>query len=157
MNSPLDICEWVLVSSESAWLANPSELRIRITDVRGSAYGRAIRPISRSLVNHCRIRANPLGLRIRANCESASQVGMACNASGVGALVYTDAVGGSHVLISPAQDRQAPSLCEMHIYLPTYAAHARVTVAFQKAFLHVAVRLGFKAFGLTDLGFQGLG
>ena len=36
-------------------------------------YGRAIRTISRRLVNHCRIRANPLGLRIRANCESASQ------------------------------------------------------------------------------------
>ena len=63
---------------ESAWLANPCELRIRITDVLcphhvASAHGTAIRTISRRLVNHCRIRANPLGLRIHATCESPSQ------------------------------------------------------------------------------------
>ena len=78
MDSQTGMCEWVSDSRESAWLANPCKLRIRITDVLcsqhvGSAYGRAIRTISRRLVNHCRIRANPLGLRIHANCESVSQ------------------------------------------------------------------------------------
>ena len=34
-------------------------------------HGRAIRTISARLVNHCRTRVNPLGLRIHANCESA--------------------------------------------------------------------------------------
>ena len=60
-------------------LANPCKLRIRRTHALcphqvGSAYGRAIRTISTRLVNHGRIRANPLGLRIHANCESASQL-----------------------------------------------------------------------------------
>ena len=36
-------------------------------------YGRASRTISRRLVNHCRIGVNSLGVRIHANCESASQ------------------------------------------------------------------------------------
>ena len=72
-------CEWVSGSRESARLANACELRVRITDVLyphlvGSACGMAIRRISRRLVNHCRIRANPLGLRIHANRESASQL-----------------------------------------------------------------------------------
>ena len=72
-------CESLSDSRESAWLANPCELRIRITDVLcphhvGSVYGVATRTTSRRLVNHSRIRANPLGLRIHANCESASQV-----------------------------------------------------------------------------------
>ena len=35
--------------------------------------GGSIRTISRMLVNQCRSRAIPLGLRIHANCESASQ------------------------------------------------------------------------------------
>ena len=77
MDSLMGMCEWVSDSRESAWFANPRELRIRITDVLcpqrvGSAYGRAIHTISRRLVNRCRIRANPLGLRIHANCNSTS-------------------------------------------------------------------------------------
>ena len=111
MDSLMGMCEWESDSRESAWLANPCELRIRITDVLancesasqmfariasphhrcpcefrvrvtdvlclhyvGSAYGRAIRTISRRLENHRRVRANPLGLRIHANCISASQI-----------------------------------------------------------------------------------
>ena len=72
------MCEWVSDSHESARLANPCELRIRFTDVLcphhvGSAYGMALRTISRRLVSHCRIRTSPLGLRIHAKGESASQ------------------------------------------------------------------------------------
>ena len=79
MDSLIGISEWVSDSCESAWLVIPRELRIRITDVLsphhvGSAYVKAIRTTSRRLANHCRIRANPLGLRIHANCESASQI-----------------------------------------------------------------------------------
>ena len=70
MDSLVGMCEWVSDSRDSAWLANPCELQIRITDVLcphhvGSAYGRAIRTISRTLVNHCRTRANPCELRTR--------------------------------------------------------------------------------------------
>ena len=85
----MGMCEWVSdsrESRESAWLANPCELRIRITGLlysctrtvptrqRLRAYGRAIRTISRRLGNHCRIRANPFRMGIHANCESASQL-----------------------------------------------------------------------------------
>ena len=78
MDSLMGMCERVSDSRESAWLAHPCELRIRITDVLcphhvGSAYGRVIRTTSRRLVNHCQICANPPGLRIHASCESASQ------------------------------------------------------------------------------------
>ena len=74
----MGMCEWVSDSRESAWLANPCKTRFRITDVHcpdhvGSAYGRATRIISRRHVNHCRIRANPLGLRIPVNWVSASR------------------------------------------------------------------------------------
>ena len=59
MDSLMGMCEWVSDSRESAWLANPCELRIRITGVLcphhvGSAYGMAIRTISKRLENHCR-------------------------------------------------------------------------------------------------------
>ena len=70
VDSLMGICEWVSDSREFVWLANPCELRTRIAYLLcphhvGSAYGKAIRTISRRLVKHCRIRANPLGLRIR--------------------------------------------------------------------------------------------
>ena len=72
MDSLKGMCEWVSDSRDSAWLANPCELRIDLTDVLcthhvGSAHGLAIRTISRRLVNHRRTRANSLGLRIHTN------------------------------------------------------------------------------------------
>ena len=52
MDSLMGMYEWVSDSRESAWLANPCELRIRMIDVLcphllGSAYGMAIRTISK--------------------------------------------------------------------------------------------------------------
>ena len=78
MDSLMGMCEWVSDSRKSALLANPCKLRIRMTDVLcphhvGSAYGMAIHTISSRLENHCRMRTNPLGLRMHANCECASQ------------------------------------------------------------------------------------
>ena len=61
----MGMCEWV---SDHHRCTVPTPRMKRLW------YGRAIRSISKRLVNHCRIRANPLGLRIHANCESASRV-----------------------------------------------------------------------------------
>ena len=75
----------IRLACESTRIANPlhrCRLPILCPHHVGSAYGRAIRTISRRLGNHCRIRANPLGLRIHANCESASQIQTACTSVG---------------------------------------------------------------------------
>ena len=90
MDSLMGMCEWVSDARESAWLAKPCELRIRITDVLcphhvGSACGRAIRTISRRLVKSLSDSrasawlANPCELRIRVtDVLCPHHVGSAC-------------------------------------------------------------------------------
>ena len=80
MDSLMGMCEWVSDSRESAWLANPSELRIRVTGLPYSwivhtrtkrLYGRTI---SHNIKKACELLselresvsfANPCELRIR--------------------------------------------------------------------------------------------
>ena len=64
----------IRLACESMRIANPHQKCTRtVPTPRRKRLWWAIRTISRRLGNHCRIRANPLGLRIHANCESASQ------------------------------------------------------------------------------------
>ena len=69
---------------QSMRITNPHH-RCAVPTPVGSAYGRAIRTLLRRLMNHCRICANPLGLRITRN---APYIGLGANICTTYSAVY---------------------------------------------------------------------